>query len=140
MLMSEPLVAFLREQLDVEFEAPHAPYCAGHDGDDFNGGTSHAFDGSLCDCGWPARVLADIDAKKRILEQHKPVTFTNITLGIVDATVCWVCHSHMDYPHDGEDHDDWEFPLVQDRYPCLTVRLLALPYADRPGFQESWRP
>ena len=24
--------------------------------------------------------------------------------------------------------------------PCPTVRLLALPYADRPGYQEEWRP
>jgi hypothetical protein len=25
-------------------------------------------------------------------------------------------------------------------WPCKTVRLLALPYADRPGYQEAWRP
>ncbi|WP_373305012.1 DUF6221 family protein [Streptomyces bluensis] len=24
--------------------------------------------------------------------------------------------------------------------PCPTLRLLALPYADRDGYQESWRP
>jgi hypothetical protein len=25
-------------------------------------------------------------------------------------------------------------------YPCPTVRLLALPYADRPGYRDEWRP
>jgi hypothetical protein len=25
-------------------------------------------------------------------------------------------------------------------WPCLTLRLLALPYADRPGYREEWRP
>jgi hypothetical protein len=26
------------------------------------------------------------------------------------------------------------------RFPCRTLRLLALPYADREGYLESWRP
>ena len=26
------------------------------------------------------------------------------------------------------------------RWPCSTVRLLALPHADRPGYDEAWRP
>jgi hypothetical protein len=25
-------------------------------------------------------------------------------------------------------------------YPCPTVRLLAQPYADRPGYRDEWRP
>lgn len=24
--------------------------------------------------------------------------------------------------------------------PCSTLRLLALPYSDRPGYREEWRP
>ena len=30
--------------------------------------------------------------------------------------------------------------IDQVAYPCETVRLLALPYADRVGYREEWRP
>ncbi|WP_329013175.1 DUF6221 family protein [Micromonospora rifamycinica] len=58
----------------------------------------------------PARVLAEVDAKRRILDEHDPY---------------------------GTGHD----PCRRNpgRY-CLTARLLALPYADRPGYRDEWRP
>lgn len=62
----------------------------------------------------PARVLAEVEAKRRILALH----------GQSSASVCDLCSS--------DSH------VVQ--MPCLTVRLLALPYADRPGYDERWRP
>ena len=58
----------------------------------------------------PARVLAEVDAKRRTLNLH-PLRS--------DGRIC------------NED---------EDIYPCETVRLLALPYADRPGYRQEWRP
>ncbi|MCZ7376532.1 DUF6221 family protein [Micromonospora sp. WMMC250] len=57
----------------------------------------------------PARVLAEVDAKRRILDRWK-------------------------------DSQDNALPpealLALDE----VVKLLALPYADRPGYRDEWRP
>lgn len=50
----------------------------------------------------PARVLAECEAKRRIVEEVLPI--------------------HPDYD------------------PLYVQRLLALPYADHPDYQEAWRP
>jgi hypothetical protein len=52
----------------------------------------------------PARVLAEVDAKRQILDLATDVT---------------------EMSHDTAD---------------TMIRLLALPYADRPGYREEWRP
>ncbi|MGA4726281.1 DUF6221 family protein [Micromonospora taraxaci] len=67
----------------------------------------------------PARVLAEVDAKRRILDAH-PIEYSKVS----EYTDCAAC----------VDVDSY------DAYPCLTVRLLALPYADRPGYRDEWRP
>lgn len=54
----------------------------------------------------PARVLAEVDAKRRIIE---------VAIGEMD---------HGDF--------GWAWSQV--------LALLALPYADRPGYQDEWRP
>lgn len=54
----------------------------------------------------PKRELAEIDAKRRIIDE--------LLIGVPDG-----------------DPDGW----VRD-----IARLLALPYADRPGYREEWRP
>lgn len=60
----------------------------------------------------PARVLAECEAKRRIVELHPSV--------IDDGqTVC------------SEEQAEW---------PCPTLRLLALPYADHPDYRDEWRP
>ena len=56
----------------------------------------------------PARVLREVESKRRILAEHSEL----------DRGMC---------------------QCLAD-FPCATVRLLALPYADRPGYRESWRP
>ncbi|MVO84166.1 hypothetical protein GPA10_05115 [Streptomyces sp. p1417] len=61
----------------------------------------------------PARVLREIDAKRRILAEHA-----------LNGWACTTCDN-------GE---------VEQVFPCPTLRLLALPYADRPGYREEWRP
>lgn len=41
--------------------------------------------------------------------------------------------------HVGGSYPD-ECGLCNESLPCETVRLLAEPYADRPGYNEQWRP
>lgn len=65
--------------------------------------------------------LADLDSKRAILAEHAPDT-----AGL--RTVCAVC---ADPPvHEATWHD----------WPCLTVRLLAAPFAAHPDYQEAWKP
>jgi hypothetical protein len=62
----------------------------------------------------PARVLAEVDAKRRIL---------------------------ADYERYARERrramNGWD---PEARNPSPIVRYLALPYADRPGYREEWRP
>lgn len=62
----------------------------------------------------PARVLSEIDAKRRLLALHARAHHQCVT---EDGPTQW---------HAAD--------------PCTTLRLLALPYADRPGYREEWRP
>ena len=62
----------------------------------------------------PARVLREIDAKRRMLERHA-ARYSEPAGGMICA-------------HDGH------------RWPCPDVRDFAAVYADRPGYKESWRP
>lgn len=63
----------------------------------------------------PERVLAECEAKRQVVELHaendsNPSRF---------ELQCW---------NDGEE------------YPCQTLRILALPYADHPAYRREWRP
>ena len=66
----------------------------------------------------PARVLREVAAKRRILDWHRHATFYREPIG----PTCEVCGDH--------DGEDW----------CQTLRLLALPYADRDGYRSEWAP
>lgn len=73
----------------------------------------------------PARVLAELDAKRRILDEHERTECQGhaepwVEHGAACRYRCWVCGG--------------------DRYPCATLRLLAVPYADQPGYRDEWRP
>lgn len=70
----------------------------------------------------PARVLAECDAKRRIIEVHHAREATG-------------------FDRDGEEHSAMVCDACSmEDDPCPTARLLALPYADRPGYREEWRP
>jgi hypothetical protein len=60
-----------------------------------------------------ARVLAECEAKRRIVEEHGP----------------WTPEDEYCAAHDGR--------MTQNE--CPTLRALALPYADHEGFREEWR-
>lgn len=61
----------------------------------------------------PARVLREVAAKRRIIAVHE---------------------GHHECPSE-DDNCGW---IVDSR--CVTLRLLALPYADRLDYDEEWRP
>jgi hypothetical protein len=76
--------------------------------------------------GSPARVRADCEAKRQIVELHgaKRVRRAAETLSgepefIEDCRICG------------------HFPA---QYPCVTLRMLALPFADHPDYREEWKP
>lgn len=68
-----------------------------------------------------ARVLADIAGKRSIVNMHIE---GHDCPGLDDLSGYYVARSTT----------GWPYPY------CDTLKLLALPYDDRSGFQESWRP
>lgn len=68
-----------------------------------------------------ARVLAEVEAKRRIIEHHMP----RLDLQVFEPQVCPICYYES-------SHDEL--------YPCPTLRLLALPYADHPDYRQEWAP
>jgi hypothetical protein len=73
----------------------------------------------------PARVLSEIDAKRQILQQ----AFEHAAK--IDGE--WGCCHDAEAIEAGhcEEQRPNDLPLL---------RLLALPYVDRPGYREEWRP
>jgi hypothetical protein len=68
----------------------------------------------------PARVLAEVAAKRAILDEHSPPPPPK------EEGKGWLgCFTCIGY--------------VGEREPCTTVRLLAQPYAGRPDWREEWR-
>lgn len=69
------------------------------------------------------RVLAECEAKRRIVEFHRPST----DHGDAYAPYCVGC---------------WEEGGMDGapNHPCRTVRWIALPYADHPDYREEWKP
>lgn len=71
----------------------------------------------------PDRVLADCEAKRRIVDLHP----------VVGDNVCDTCVvGKPGYPL--QPHS------TPERWPCGTLRALALCYSDRPGYERHWRP
>jgi len=141
--VSDDLITWLRAQLDEDEAVANSATSGPWSNDDplaCDGVFAKAIDNFVVDCDYvrmgpfavhnathiarhdPARVLAEVEAKRRILDLH-----------------------HGDWPYDPEDGPgDYSWTeQCQGCYkpaPCPTVCLLALPYADRPGYQEEWRP
>ncbi|MFE2555989.1 DUF6221 family protein [Streptomyces sp. NPDC059352] len=84
----------------------------------------------------PARVLAEVDAKRRTLARHVPerrrLTLTDEEGGTTSFGfyVCTACTPNRTIEH-GQNVVEW---------PCPDVRALALPYADHADYRDAWRP
>lgn len=72
----------------------------------------------------PARVLAEVEAKRRIIELH---TARGVPGGPPFLWACNVCD---------RSPVDWEWTTL---WPCPTLRLLALPWAGHDDYREEWR-
>jgi hypothetical protein len=85
----------------------------------------------------PTDVLAEVDAKRRILDLHQPER-RRLNLEAEDGNgtvslgfyVCTTCTPNRTIEQ-GQDFDE---------FPCRTVKLLALPMAERDGYRAEWRP
>lgn len=92
---------------------------------------------------WPQLALAEVAAKRRLLDLHQHQRFAEPTDSRPNA-----------HPDDrrkafAEDpkyvgcrrcHFDYRDEEVHPYFWCETVRLLARPYADHPGYRDDWRP
>lgn len=76
----------------------------------------------------PARVLREIDAKRQLVKLHGRATLRagGGAQYYATTTVCRSCEANLQFP--------------EESWPCTTLRLLALPYADKPGYREEWAP
>jgi hypothetical protein len=69
----------------------------------------------------PARVLAECEAKRRIVSEHGN-----------DHGDCRVCAEDESFSEDSEGHR--EFYRTAKSFPCPTLRMVALPYSDHPDY------
>lgn len=130
------LSAWLLEQIaKVEAAAPlvHHRECATAS-DWYFGGES------VCDCGIPARVLAECEAQRRIIALHAMLTQPETEIVTTDggaATVRMTGRTEYSCVACGDSYDERQWHLDEA---CETLYLLTLPFADRAGYREEWRP
>ncbi|WP_141746624.1 DUF6221 family protein [Streptomyces sp. LUP30] len=134
------LVEFLRARLDEDEalarEAPPGPWYIGNAVDPTQPCSVHTFPGVrlVADgLNWlvaehiarqnPSRVLADVAAKRAIVDEHPDVNDGD----------CGICVTgRWGYPTHGGSSPQ--------RHPCRTLRLLAAPFAAHPDYDERWKP
>jgi hypothetical protein len=136
------LVEFLRARLDEDEalarEAPPGPWHIGNAVDPTQPCHVHTFPGArmVADgLNWlvaehiarqnPARVLAEVEAKRRILHEHKPAKPKYLSRWEPGCMTCSTAQA-------------WDEKANEAH--CLTLRLLALPYASHPDYREEWKP
>lgn len=125
--VSSDLVVWLRAQLDEDERLARAAMASVSAEPDASGewpgwpwpsgGTSKIPWVVHCMAHDPARVLVEVDSKRKILDLHS-VGRSHRDDG---KPVCGSCRKHR-------------------LYPCQVVLLLALPYAGRPGYLKEWAP
>ncbi|MFJ1539320.1 DUF6221 family protein [Micromonospora chalcea] len=92
--------------------------------------------------------LAELEVMRRLSAEHQPewrtVEWPHDQNGKGEAQVCRRCQN--------AEHSTWNPPVGQAGIlpegfivpyvlaPCTTLRLLVLPYADRPGYRAEWAP
>jgi hypothetical protein len=75
----------------------------------------------------PARVLREVEAKRRIVDEHPVDTPWRPEFGS--------CETCADEELGGDDGDS----RFKKSFPCPTIRLLALPYSDHPDYDPAWK-
>lgn len=86
----------------------------------------------------PARVLAECEAKRQIVAEHPEVTVWSTGESYSGDRIDepeWFCGRCVDT----SARQPWT-DVDRVEYPCPTLRLLALPYADHPDYRQEWAP
>jgi Family of unknown function (DUF6221) len=141
--MSDDLVTWLRAQLDEDERVARASWQGNgwrHENQPSEVWTGKFAPGHTCipiAKAWdeptaehiarhdPARALLEVEARRRIIAAHPLANEPGV------PPHCETCR----YVRDEDDPE----PFPEAGYPCPTVRLLALPHADRDGYREEWR-
>ena len=90
---------------------------------------------------YPERVLAECEAKRRIVGIHELDPIEVYSWGTTGGG-CGLCDHSCEtggdtWGHDPCDaHDGATFETVD----CETLQVLALPYADHPDYRQEWKP
>jgi hypothetical protein len=77
----------------------------------------------------PARVLAEATTERAIVAEHASVTPPNS-----EKTYCRICVA----PNGWGTWGSFRGSPPGVHYPCLTLRLLAIPYAEHPDYRKEW--
>ncbi|MFE6165322.1 DUF6221 family protein [Streptomyces sp. NPDC056486] len=83
----------------------------------------------------PARVLREIDADRRILDLYVTAVAERVALRTRMRAL-----TDKELDEFGRLHAQESVLIETGRRLAPIVRLLALPYEDRPGYREEWRP
>ncbi|MFE1925808.1 DUF6221 family protein [Streptomyces asoensis] len=123
--MQPSIVTFIETILDAEAARQHHPSTQWHatDCNALPDVLNPGIETGSCTCGVPAQVLAEIQSRRALLDEH----------GDVNDGECGTCvDGHWGYPTHGGSSPQ--------RYPCRSLRLLALPYASHEAYLDEWQP
>lgn len=86
--------------------------------------------GAACECGVPAKLLADLRVKRRLLADHQLVRATDYDLvGKGDVVLV---------KRDGCACGETDAGSVGS-WPCEDLLIMVQPYASHPDFDPAWR-
>jgi hypothetical protein len=81
-----------------------------------------------CGCGYPARMLREVQAKRAIIATHGPDPLNHF--GSPRSPLCLVCLT---------DREGYEELWEADPWPCLTLRAIAAAWSDHPDYRPDWK-
>ena len=122
------IVEFLRARMDEQHQAADRLEQAGDwptlfgGIEQFGAAPSDAAFSKAGDLFSAQRLLADVEANRRIIEEHMPKRVS--VYKEPDEWNCRRCGKADEYPVE---------------HPCTTLRLLAQPYSGHPDFREEWK-
>src|SRR5690242_7414081 len=108
--LTEFLLARIAEDEDTDMGLPHRAWCNGWPGDS-----------GPCSCGVRSRVLAECEAKQRIVESYRESEGDDD--GTMEPTSTVVAYVQGEAAGLGE-----------------AIVLLAASYSDHPDYRDEWRP
>jgi hypothetical protein len=77
----------------------------------------------------PARILAECEANRRVIELHTPYRVQTRNDGL-----------NWNYQRCATCTEPEDLAVDESYWPCKTIQALALPYNDHPDFRDEWRP